>query len=123
MRNSKTSNVAKFKKVHWKYEDGEFAGSMSVYREIFGSFYINFRWAINGRLNMEIKSAGYPELSERAKEYESPEAAAEEIEIYFRGIEGLLQKQMKDAKKRADEAYRAFIREEITKLKEVKMET
>ena len=111
MRNQKAINESRFRRVHWRYEEGVFHGSTSIQRQPFGEFEVKIFVTVNaGDTAVEIKAWDMPILSEERKAYPSFIDAVMKVEEYFQGIDGYAKRIPKKVNAKANQFRQELIR-------------
>lgn len=117
MRNQKRIDIEKFRKMWWKLVDGELEGCQKISREVFGSFFVTFRKALDsGKTTVEIKNYEYSILNKERREYNGFIEAVSAVAEYFDKVDEIIKERMQGLKDKAREAYRNIVGQEVEKI-------
>ena len=117
MRNQKRIDIEKFSRMWWKLIEGELEGSQKISREVFGSFLVTFRKALDsGKTTVEIKNYEYSVLDKARTAYDSFIEAVQAIAEYFDKVDEIIKERMQGVKDKAREAYKNIVEQEVKKI-------
>lgn len=117
MRNQKRIDIEKFSKMWWRLVDGELEGCQKISREVFGSFFVTFRKALDsGKTTVEIKNYEYSVLDKARTAYDSFIEAVQAIAEYFDKMDEIIKERMQGVKDKAREAYKNIVEQEVEKI-------
>ena len=118
MANQKAMNNERFEGIMWRNERNVFKATKDVQRKPFGDFTVTFAMNANtGETEMRVRNWIFEELNSEPTTYKTFKQAVNAATEYFGQIDELVKKVSKNAKRRADMAYRRELVKEVVNIR------